>query len=267
MAGIFQRLKKIFAGGETESGLSLEELRNSFKTKFHAFKLLLNANNTALQLMTDMEAALHGNFSFGMTFIRSHCTAVCVNVFSLIRSLNELSGNRYQSLAPVFESIQAKIDGVLRKRQALPLTDLVLPLEAVTKEMADGVGSKMANLGEIKTRLPQIPVPPGQVITAAAYELFLTHNRLQEEINRRLQSLEKHDISDLHRASSEIQMLIINGEVPPELAEAIFDGFDRLRERSPFPSNLRVSLRSSAIGEDAVDTSFEIGRASCRERV
>ena len=191
MAGIFQRLKSIFGGGKPEPALSLEELRTAFKTKYHAFKLLLNANNTALQLMTDMEAALHGNQSFCMTFIRSHCTAVCVNVFSLIRSLNELSGDRYQALVPVFESIRGKIEDLLNKRQALPLTDLVLPLEAVTKEMADGVGSKMANLGEIKSRLPQIPVPGGLVITAAAYELFLAHNGLQEEINRRLQALER----------------------------------------------------------------------------
>ena len=233
----------------------MEELRTVFKTKYHAFKLLLTANNTALQLMTDMEAALHGNQSFGMTFIRSHCTAVCVNVFSLIRSLNELSGNRYQPLEPVFESIREKIEDLLQQRQALPLTDLVLPLAAVTKEMADGVGSKMANLGEIKTRLPQIAVPEGLVITAAAYELFLTHNGLQEEINRRLQALEMQDISDLHRASSEIQMLIINGEMPPELAEAISQAFDRLCERPPAPSP-KVALRSSAIGEDAVDTSF-----------
>jgi pyruvate,water dikinase len=257
MSGILQRLKGILGGGKPGPEPSMEELRTVFKTKYHAFKLLLNANNTALQLMTDMEAALHGNQSFGMTFIRSHCTAVCVNVFALIRSLNELSGSRYQALEPVFESIRGKIEDFLEKKQPLPLQDLVLPLEAVTKEMADGVGSKMANLGEIRTRLPQIQVPGGLVITAAAYELFLAHNGLQEEINRRLQALERHDIADLHRASSEIQMLIINGEVPPQLESAISQGFDHLGEQPPAPSpNFRVALRSSAIGEDAVDTSF-----------
>lgn len=259
MASVFQRLKSIF-GGKHEPELSMEELRTLFKTKYHAFKLLLNANNTALQLMTDMEAALHGNQSFGMTFIRSHCTAVCVNVFALIRHLNELSGRRYQALEPVFESIRGKIEDLLGKKPRLPLQDLVLPLDAVTKEMADGVGSKMANLGEIKTRLPQIRVPAGLVITAAAYELFLVHNQLQEEINRRLQALEVQDIADLHRASSEIQMLIINGEVPPLLEEGISQALAQLDASplapSPQPFPFRVALRSSAIGEDAVDTSF-----------
>ena len=73
-------------------------MRAAFKARYHAFKLLLAANNTALQLMTDMEAALHGSHSFGMTFIRSHATAVCVNVFAIIKYLNELSGNRYRAL-------------------------------------------------------------------------------------------------------------------------------------------------------------------------
>ena len=34
----------------------MEEMRAAFKARYHAFKLLLAANNTALQLMTDMEA-------------------------------------------------------------------------------------------------------------------------------------------------------------------------------------------------------------------
>jgi pyruvate,water dikinase len=253
--GFFQRLKNIFHG-KTAPPLTLEELRTAFKTKYHAFKLLLNANNAALQLMTDMEAALRGNQSFGMTFIRSHSTAVCVNVYSLIRSLNELSGNRYQALEPVFQEIRAKIDHLLEKRKPLPLTELVLPLAAVTKEMADGVGSKMANLGEITNRVPQLRVPPGLAVTAAAYELFLSHNGLQEEINRRLQTLEKHDISELHRVSSEIQMLIINAAMPPELAAALDQALDRVWGKAGDSDPVRVALRSSAIGEDAADTSF-----------
>ena len=102
MANLFQRLKSIFSGGEPTPALSMEEMRAAFKARYHAFKLLLAANNTALQLMTDMEAALHGSHSFGMTFIRSHATAVCVNVFAIIKYLNELLGNRYQALEAVF---------------------------------------------------------------------------------------------------------------------------------------------------------------------
>jgi pyruvate, water dikinase len=254
MANLFQRLKDIFSRGEPAPLPSMEALRSVFKNKYHAFKLLLAANNTALQLMTDMEAALNGNHSFGMTFVRSHCTAVCVNVFSIVRYLNELAGHKFQDLEPVFAAIEEKINRTLDVRQEPPLRELVLPLSQVHKEMADGVGSKMANLGEISANFSEIAVPPGFAITSAAYELFLSHNLLHDEINRRLQALERENIADLYRLSSEIQMLIIASELPPMLAEEIFQAFGELEERVGHP--LRVALRSSAIGEDAADTSF-----------
>ncbi|MGO8761508.1 MAG: PEP/pyruvate-binding domain-containing protein [Desulfobaccales bacterium] len=254
MANLFQRLKSLFGGGEPEPALSIEELRAAFKARYHAFKLLLAANNTALQLMTDMEAALRSKHSFGMTFIRSHATATCVNVFNIIKYLNELTGNRYRGLETVFTDIERKIDATLRQRQGPTITELLLPLREVRREMADGVGSKMANLGEITGELPEIAVPPGFAITAAAYERFLTHNHLTDEINRRLQSMEGEEMADLHRQSSEIQMLIIGADLPPELAEAISRAYGDLAGAAG--GAVKVALRSSAIGEDAADTSF-----------
>jgi pyruvate,water dikinase len=254
MANLFKRLKSLFSGGEPEPALSMEELRAAFKARYHAFKLLLAANNTALQLMTDMEAALRGKHSFGMTFIRSHATAVCVNVFNIIRNLNELTENRYQALEGVFSGLEKQLDAILARRQAPTISELVLPLTAIRREMADGVGSKMANLGEITCELPDLAVPPGFAITAAAYELFMSHNQLIDEINRRLQAMAAEELSDLYRKSSEIQMLIIGAELPPELAEAIFRAYADLE--SATGAAVRVALRSSAIGEDAVDTSF-----------
>ncbi|MCK9376245.1 MAG: PEP-utilizing enzyme [Syntrophobacterales bacterium] len=254
MANLLQRLRNLFAGGEPEPALSMEELRAAFRSRYHAFKLLLAANNTALQLMTDMEAALRGKPSFGMTFIRSHATAACVNVYNIIKYLNELTGNKYQALESVFSGIERKIDATLKTRQTPAISELVLPLAAVRQEMADGVGSKMANLGEITGGLPEIAVPPGFAITAAAYERFMAHNQLHDEINRRLQSMAEEDLSDLYRRSSEIQMLIIGADLPPELAEALSRAYADLEAAAGGP--VKVALRSSAIGEDAADTSF-----------
>ena len=249
----FLWLKKLFSG-EKPPPLTPEELRRVFKIKYHAFRLLLAANNMALRLMTDMEAALSGKQSFGMTFVRSHVTGVCVNVYNIIKHLNELAPDKYLKLEPVFEGIREKIESVLKSRYTPPPTALVLPLEAVTKEMADGVGTKMANLGEIRNRLPDLLVPGGFAITAGAYARFLAHNHLEEEINRLIQSLEVEDISDLYRKSSEIQMHIIGAELPPELTEAIGAAYERLEAEAG--AGVRVALRSSAIGEDALDTSF-----------
>jgi pyruvate,water dikinase len=169
--------------------------------------------------------------------------------------LNELTGNRYQTLETVFTAIERKIDAILKQRQAPTISELVLPLTAVRREMADGVGSKMANLGEITGELPGIAVPLGFAITAAAYERFLSYNQLTDEINRRLQSMAEEEISDLYRKSSEIQMLIIGADLPPELGEAISRAYEELA-RAAGGGAVQVALRSSAIGEDAADTSF-----------
>lgn len=254
MGKLVERLRKMFTREKPDPRAALEEMRRVFRAKFHAFKLLLYANNTALQLMTEMEATLNGRQSFGMTFVRGHVTAVCVNVFNLIRHLNDLAGQKYAALYPVFEEIKNQIDACLEQRRPPPLKDLVLPLSRVTKDLADGVGSKMANLGEILAKIPEVTVPDGFVITAQAYERFLAHNHLQEEINRRLQALEVTNIGDLYRQSSEIQMLIIGAEVPEDVARAIAAAYADLEARAGGP--VRVALRSSAIGEDAVETSF-----------
>src|SRR5208337_2979313 len=191
---------------------------------------------------------------FDMSFIRSHATSVCVNVFAIIKYLNELSDNRYRALEGIFTAIEAKIGAILERRQLSNVRKLVLRLEQIDQGFAEAVGSKMANLGEIATHLPELAVPPGFAITAASYELFLSHNRLQEEINRRLQSLEVENISDLYRKSSEVQMLIIGSEIPPSLEDCINRAYEFLDDRAgPF---LRVALRSSAIGEDDPETSF-----------
>lgn len=233
---------------------SKEELRAAFRRRYHAFKLLVAANNTALQLMADLESALYGNYTFGMAFIRSHCTAICVNVFAMIKYLQELAGDRYKPLEEVFHTIKDRIDEILSQRQLPRLPDLVLPLSRVNRELADFVGAKMANLGELASRVPEIKTPAGFVITAAAYERFFSYNNLTEEINRRLLVLETEEMADLYRLSSEIQLLIINAPVPPDLEVAIHQAYEDLAAQ--VGERVRVALRSSAVGEDTLHASF-----------
>ncbi|NVM57774.1 MAG: pyruvate, water dikinase, partial [Desulfobacterales bacterium] len=203
--------------------------------------------------MSNMEHALRGSQSFGMAFIRANCTAISVNVYKIIQNLNEISSNRYAALNDAFAGIRDKINKALEERKEFGVGEWVLPLEAVNKGMVDQVGSKMANLGEITNRVG-LPVPEGFVITASAYELFLEHNNLQEEINRRIQSVDVEDLEMLHQASADIQQLIIQSPLPGELEEAILSAYRRLEEKTG--KGVNVSLRSSALGEDAEKTSF-----------
>jgi pyruvate, water dikinase len=254
MTSWLNRLKCYFTGGPRLDEAAAAAVSAQFKSRYNSFKRLLEANNQALRVMSELDQALTGMQSFGMVFVRSRCTAVSVDVYSMIRHLRALADGGYDELEPVFNSIQADIRGILEERQPVPLTDFVVLLNAAHKELADAVGGKMASLGEILRRLPGLRIPAGFCITAAAYERFMVHNELQAEIDRRLQSSESDDPAALYRVSSEIQLLIINAEVPADLAQAITEGYATL-ERDAGPGT-HVSLRSSAVGEDASGVSF-----------
>ncbi len=245
--------KKLFNREPLGEAENVDALRIDFKDRYHSFKLLLSANHKALEIMAEIEEALHGARPFGMTFVRAACTSVSVNVFSMVRNLEKLAPGKYTGLFDRFDHLQKSIDEVLTRRN--PSTDerLVIPLSGITKEMADVVGSKMANLGEIKNSL-NLRVPPGFAITAHAYQRFLEHNDLQAEIDRRLQVAEGDRIEALYTLSAEIQQMIIRAEVPTDLAEAIRAAWSAMETEAG--RKVTVALRSSALGEDAAGSSF-----------
>jgi len=233
--------------------LDVEELRSTFKARYHNFKLLLNANNKALEIMADMEQALAGGRLFGMSFIRANCTALSVNVFLIIQNLAELAPGKYRELYNRFREIERSINQVLSQRRMPKGERPVISLREINGEMADEVGSKMANLGEIKNQL-QIPTPEGFVITSLAYQRFFAHNDLQTEIERRLQSSPAEQIDHLYALSADIQQLIIRSSIPDDLEEAIMEAYHDLERQ--VRNGITVSVRSSALVEDTAGISF-----------
>ena len=253
MGALLDYFKKFFIKKPEPSDADVEKLRIDFKDRYHSFKLLLNANNRALEIMADMERALDGRQPFGMTFVRASCTAVSVNVFNMISNIEKLAQDKYGELNVRFNNIKQKIDGVLLQKKSMKDERLVIPIDAVNKEMSDVVGNKMANLGEIKNKL-QIRVPMGFVITSTAYERFIKENDLQAEIDRRFQSAEVNNIEKLFTLSSEIQQLIIKSRVPDDLVDAVRHAFNKLE--SERKGKVTLALRSSALGEDTQESSF-----------
>ncbi|MFA4909720.1 MAG: PEP/pyruvate-binding domain-containing protein [Desulfobacteria bacterium] len=254
---MFPFLKKIFFRGDPPRRqrfvFNVEELRSTFKARYHSFKLLLNANNKALEIMADIEQFLPGEHPFGMSFIRASCTALSVNVFRIIQNLNELAPDKYRELYSRFRDIEGSINQILSRRR-LPKGDrLVISLREINGEMADETGNKMAGLGEVKNRL-QISTPEGFVITALAYQRFFTHNDLQTEIDRLLQSSSAEQIDHLYALSAGIQQLIIRSDIPSDLEQAIMEAYRDLERQ--VGGGITVSLRSSALAEDSAGTSF-----------
>ena len=232
---------------------SVEELRAAFAHRYHNFKLLLTANNKALEVMTDLEKALLGNRPFGMSFVRSNCTGVSVNVFRMIKHLDELAPGKYRELYDSFRQIQDHINLTLAYKKVFQTERLVLPLSDVGRDSLDEAGAKMANVGTIRNEIG-LPTPDGFVVTAGGYERFVSHNDLQAEIDRRVQATNTERIDDLYRLSTDLQNLILSASLPSDLENEILLAYEFLEKNEG--KGVRVSMRSSALGEDSSGTTF-----------
>jgi pyruvate,water dikinase len=85
-------------------------------------------------------------------------------------------------------------------------TSFVAWFEKLGRDDVARAGGKGANLGEM-TRA-ELPVPPGFVVTADAYQESLEANDLREQIAARLRDLNASKTNDLRVASEEIQRWI-----------------------------------------------------------
>ena len=114
MDRIINHLKNIFFKKRILDEAEAEELRNDFKARYHHFKLLLSANNKALDIMSEMEETLRGNRPFGMSHVRSMCTTVSTNVWQIVKHINELAPGKYEVLYDRFKEIQEQINPYLK---------------------------------------------------------------------------------------------------------------------------------------------------------
>ncbi len=255
MVRVLNYLRSLLGRPSSAGTSDAAELRTAFQDRYHHFKLLLNANNRALEVMTEMEEALKGSRPFGMTFVHSRCTGVATSVWQIIRQLNQLAPKRpeYEILYARFREIQDRISLHVERKPQPREGPLVLFLSEVNRETADLTGGKMANLGEVVNRLGLV-APNGFVVTAYGYERFMAHNDLQTEIDRRIQAstLERRD--ELLNLSADIQQLIIRSPLPEDLEKAILHAYDRMGEENG--PGVTVAMRSSALGEDFAGTSF-----------
>ena len=117
----------------------------------------------------------------------------------------------------------------------------------VTKEDVSLVGGKGANLGEMTNA--KIPVPPGFIVTAAAYFDFLKQSKTIDEIRRLLKPLDPNDSKQLQQTSAQIKEVILKATMSPELAEEIKQAYTKMGRGL-------VAVRSSATAEDLPEASF-----------
>ncbi len=127
------------------------------------------------------------------------------------------------------------------------MADLTRALATLRKTDAAVAGGKGANLGEMTKA--GIPVPPGFVVTAHAFERFLQESDLDVEVAAMLDKVKYKDTNSVETASERIRALFDQTPVPKDIGSAIIADHKRLK--APL-----VAVRSSATVEDGSQASW-----------
>ncbi|RJO73131.1 MAG: pyruvate, water dikinase [Myxococcales bacterium] len=216
----------------------------AFRRRYETFRSLLKKNSQALQLLADLEADL--NFmEHTHADIRRPLWRLVDETLLMAQELNLLSNDRHKALYAVIEDIEARI----RSMFDLPATDPERPLAVALggePGKATLIGGKAAGLTALMEIAPE-HVPPGFVITTAAYRLFIDENRLTERIRLLVDDLGHVKDPDLFRSRLRAaRELFINAQVPDPIRAAIATHAAAISDAG----HDRWAVRSSAIQED-----------------
>ena len=135
------------------------------------------------------------------------------------------------------------------------------------KDSGSVAGGKGANLGEIYNL--KVPVPPGFVVTAQAYDYFIENSGLKDKIKSLLEGINYEDTQLLNDVTTKIRTYIIEAKMPNDMEEEIIEAYETLGASdlsSVHGSALDilhnaqepifVAVRSSATTEDLAEASF-----------
>jgi len=133
---------------------------------------------------------------------------------------------------------------------------LILWFDEITIDDVPLVGGKNASLGEMYQKLTSqgVNIPWGFAITAYAYRYLIREAHIEEAIKDALGGLNTHDMENLQQRGERARSIIRHSEFPPELTDAIIEGYRKMEGR--YDRGVDVAVRSSATAEDLPDASF-----------
>ncbi len=123
--------------------------------------------------------------------------------------------------------------------------------ERGTTDDIDGLGGKGASL--VSLSAAGLPVPPGFVVTTAAFDAARAVDGVQARIARALARLDSGDVPALEATGATVRAMLEQVALPAGLAESIRTGYRSLCGEG---ADVPVAVRSSATAEDSALASF-----------
>jgi len=215
------------------------------RQKYQGLQSLLGENSRLLEFLADLEADLRF-LPVGSKSLEYQIRNLLEGTLLLIEDLNRLADGRYPALYKAYLEIEKEVLQALKsfKRESPPRW--VIPISEIGLGQVTEVGGKAAHLGELKKAFPEI-ISDGFVVTASAYQTWMSEPSLSAEIRTLLDTLEVSSDGERFRSkAARVQEIIEKTPLAPPIQEAI-----QSLAQASWPSFQRWAVRSSAVGEDS----------------
>ncbi|WP_319467736.1 PEP/pyruvate-binding domain-containing protein [uncultured Pseudodesulfovibrio sp.] len=213
------------------------------RRKYEAFKSLLRHDAIALELIADLEELFYGEKLADRQRANWLAAQLAEAVQTMAGQLVEMNPSRYMDLPDYFRKIQFYVRMAMELEQPDVGPPYILSLEDAAS-LPRLAGGKAANLGRARNEA-HVPVPPGFVITANAFNYFIDFNGIRDKMEEMLREMVVHDRDMLAHLTAEMQELILAGEVPEDIARGI-----RFAVSEIITGDDLIAVRSSALAED-----------------
>jgi len=225
--------------GETSSGVD-----HDFRLKYETLRSLLNRNNLSLELLSDLEADLN-HLRSSSDLVKRPVWRLVDETLLMAEECNLLTGNRHRKLYDVILGIRGRLRELFDVERPESERPLAVPLDSEAAFDPALVGGKAAEASRLG-RVLEGAVPPGFVLTTAAYAVFMRANRLEERIRLLLKDIELIGDPELFRSRTRtLRDWIRQAEVPGELGEALREQATRMAD----VGSTGWAVRSSAVFE------------------
>ncbi|HEX2027987.1 MAG TPA: phosphoenolpyruvate synthase [Nitriliruptorales bacterium] len=130
------------------------------------------------------------------------------------------------------------------------MSELVAEFAELSKDDTRLAGGKGANLGELVNA--GLPVPPGFVVTAAAYRNAMERAGAHDKLRELTGEVDADDQEHVKQVAERAREVVRGADIPDDLREAVLAAYRDLSQYGIAP----VAVRSSATTEDTEEASF-----------
>jgi len=235
---------------QTEKKKRRAEALHYLQSRYHTFRALLNDNNRAVSLLTDLGLRLRKENINRQ--VRETTDELLEVTAELVDKLEQLGSLEAQKLTEFHARLAKNIEALFTKEVCEIIFAPLVSLNDITDDMWCLVGGKALVLAKLQ-RTGKFRMPEGFVIPLSSCLLFLKQKSLDLQLNTLIRPYLHDGTSEIPlNVEKEVQRLIMETPLPSSLHEAMNKAAAPFLEKD----GPGLAVRSSAVGEDGQRLSF-----------